>query len=589
MATQLNTATVQAIDSAVGHNISTCAELQAVDQTGTTGDIFNITRDIDCTGVDFVPLYQDSDDKFRGIFNGHGHSIRNLSIESEEALTALFSETATGAVIKNLRLDGGSVNGGMWSAALVGIMRGGEVSNVHSNLEVNGTDYTGGLIAHIYLAAGESATIKNTSTSGTVTGKQYTGGLVGFSENSQSTLLIQQSFSSADAIAATSTEYQHGGLFGGIFTENSNSDVVASSVIEDSYAVGDVSGSNQIGGFVGSASAISSAPGAAASTIIRRSYSAGTVSGTTISGSFVGDTYMAGEPEDATVRFENNFAAALLTPVGGHAWQYGFLGLITGEGEPDFTNNYYAAGLSEYNEECGPDIEDSGCIAVEDVTAFKGNHANPPFTLGGEAVWDFTNIWKTTPNNFPLLREYVLDETASLQSAVTGDPIVIAQTGCNAIENASAIKETSLAAQDASISYPAGFVNFSLTGCPVGGTATVTVTFVGDFDPNDVVVRKFNANTKEYATIEDAVASTTTRNGEPALQITYDITDGGELDEDNEANGIIIDPVGIGISPSEASLADTGEGDMLYRQLAVMLLFAGAAAIVLIGKHARAK
>ena len=53
-----------------------------------------------------------------------GYTISNLRIESSNAFTALFSYVSSVAgkegIIRNLSLDGGSVTGGHYSAALVG-------------------------------------------------------------------------------------------------------------------------------------------------------------------------------------------------------------------------------------------------------------------------------------------------------------------------------------------------------------------------------------------------------------------------------------------------------------------------------------
>ncbi|MCA9329339.1 hypothetical protein KDA11_01735, partial [Candidatus Saccharibacteria bacterium] len=79
-----------------------------------------------------------------------------------------------------------------------------------------------------------------------------------------------------------------------------------------------------------------------------------------------------------------------------------------------------------------------------------------------------------------------------------------------------------------------------------------------------MILRKYNATTDTYATIEDAVISVVSLNGTTATKATYQVTDGGDLDADGEANGVIVDPAGLADGdPSSASstsgaLADTG-------------------------------
>jgi hypothetical protein len=59
------------------------------------------------------------------------------------------------------------------------------------------------------------------------------------------------------------------------------------------------------------------------------------------------------------------------------------------------------------------------------------------------------------------------------------------------------------------------------------------------------VARKYNENTGEYTSIDSAVIEEVTIDGQRALKMTYDVVDGGALDEDGLSNGTIIDPVGF--------------------------------------------
>jgi len=137
----------------------------------------------------------------------------------------------------------------------------------------------------------------------------------------------------------------------------------------------------------------------------------------------------------------------------------------------------------------------------------------------------------------------------SLTSAENGTPITLSQSGCSTVSSSSVSKESSNGVQDAGYSYPLGLVGFNLTGCDSGGTATITLTFTGTYNPSDITVRKYNTTTNAYTTLTQSNSnlqlSTTTLNNNQALQVQYQITDGGLLDQDNTVNGSIQDPVGI--------------------------------------------
>lgn len=106
-----------------------------------------------------------------------------------------------------------------------------------------------------------------------------------------------------------------------------------------------------------------------------------------------------------------------------------------------------------------------------------------------------------------------------------------------------------------------GLVGFTLESCEEGGTAHVYLAFTGGstLDPQAVVVRKYNTNTNTYTTLTSENSNLeVSRTTLGSLRIEYDITDGGELDQDGVANGTIVDPVGPALSA--VSAPNTGLG-----------------------------
>ncbi|MBP9738615.1 hypothetical protein KBD20_02920 [Candidatus Saccharibacteria bacterium] len=141
---------------------------------------------------------------------------------------------------------------------------------------------------------------------------------------------------------------------------------------------------------------------------------------------------------------------------------------------------------------------------------------------------------------------------------------------CSAFEDSTFTRtEPQLEAQDGAYDYASYLVGFTMTGCDVGGTTTMRLLFTGDFDITNVVLRKYNSVTKSFKTIENAVITETTLNDLPAIDVRYQITDGGELDQDGVANGTIVDPVGLGSSASAGVLAETGSNTQLLTAMAI--------------------
>lgn len=142
----------------------------------------------------------------------------------------------------------------------------------------------------------------------------------------------------------------------------------------------------------------------------------------------------------------------------------------------------------------------------------------------------------------------------AVTNAVNGKKISISQTGCQLITNAAGTKSSNFAKQDGN-TYPAGFIGFALTGCNTGGSSVVTVTFEGVDSKKNVALRKYNTVTQAYTTVPNVVFNIVKNNNVSSLQAVYTVSDGGTLDEDGIANGVIVDPVGL---TSSEVLGNTG-------------------------------
>ena len=93
----------------------------------------------------------------------------------------------------------------------------------------------------------------------------------------------------------------------------------------------------------------------------------------------------------------------------------------------------------------------------------------------------------------------------------------------------------------------ADMMNFHLLCGSAGFTATVTQYYYGVAD-KPYVMRKYNPNTGAYTTISSASFSRVTTGGQAVEKASYQITDGGPLDQDGTANGVIVDPSGIALA-----------------------------------------
>ncbi|MDR1969043.1 MAG: filamentous hemagglutinin N-terminal domain-containing protein, partial [Burkholderiaceae bacterium] len=167
---------------------------------------------------------------FTGVFEGLGHTIANLNIDSYMRYSGLFGLVKDGT-IRDIGLVGGQVRGdtSAGNGALIGEMEDSTVSNVYATSTVSGDSATfvGGLVGYQ-----KGGTLSNAYATGSVSGFMAVGGLVGDK--------ISGTLTNAYATGTVSGGFLIGGLVGALTGDLSNA-----------YATGVVIGSNSIGGWVG--------------------------------------------------------------------------------------------------------------------------------------------------------------------------------------------------------------------------------------------------------------------------------------------------------------------------------------------------
>ena len=181
----------------------------------------------------WIPI-GNSSQQYRGTFNGDGHTISGLYINSSSANNQGLFGYVYGGTVKNLSVSG-SVSGNNYVGGVVGYNNEGRVENCHNIGEVSGTsNYVGGVVGSNSFSA---ATVTNCYNTGKVSGSEYVGGVVG--SNSFSAATVTNCYNTGEV-----SGYSHvGGVVGG------NSD----STVENCYNTGSVNGSGNlyVGGVVG--------------------------------------------------------------------------------------------------------------------------------------------------------------------------------------------------------------------------------------------------------------------------------------------------------------------------------------------------
>lgn len=178
--------------------------------------------------------------------------------------------------------------------------------------------------------------------------------------------------------------------------------------------------------------------------------------------------------------------------------------------------------------------------------ALSLDSANNRLYVGG----DFVSVNNQSRNNLAAFQGPQYHK--QLSNAETNQPVYLQTPYTTNITCSNVLAEASASVQDESYDYPLGLTEFCFDTDQENNE--VSLTFVTDLKPEDVVARKYNSETNTYFDIQNAVITETTHEGQPALRLTYTITDNGDLDLDPE-EGKIKDPVGLGVIPG--ATADT--------------------------------
>lgn len=478
--------------------ISSCGQLGEIanDLAGS----YKLVRNIDCDGVTLVPI-GDGVTPFTGTLDGQGFTVINTVMNVAQDNVGLFGVTSF-ATIKNLGLVAFDITGQSQVGTLAGSTGNTSIQDVRlSASSTTGTTKVGGLVG----SQGGGAIQRSSATDMSVQGTSNVGGLVGYAVGP---VAISDSYATGEVSGP-------GGLVGGLI----GSVGAGPSPISTSYAVVDIySTGADVGGLIGQTT---------------------NSGGQSVSSSFAASRLMVGTTE---------------TSIGG----------AFGTSNAPATDIWYDDGVMVWGTCAG--VGSASCTAVNtgnsDPDYFKNSSSNGPF-----GSWDFSDVWQVNATDYPSLvalsnnsvtnapnsndangdgvdDSYQGNVASAQLGGLWGTVTIAANSGCS-VENVTA--EAPASAD--SYSRPLGsMTGFSLYCGTAGATVPVTIIYDKQYDTAGWVLRHYNATTHAYTTVNNAVFGTTTVGGVVKTTVAYSVTDGGTLDTDGTANGIIVDPVIPGIT-----------------------------------------
>ncbi|MCP5284880.1 MAG: filamentous hemagglutinin N-terminal domain-containing protein [Burkholderiaceae bacterium] len=333
--------------------IRTLAQLQAIDGDSTAlSGRYALADDLDASAsaVDgFSPIGNEAStgvstaNSFRGSFQGLGHTITGLVIDTPASDAAGLFASVQNARIENLTLAGGQVAGSNSVGALAGVVAGTTaIDNVHASMTVSAVDDSSSGVRAGGLVGNNSDTLEATysrsSASGAVTADTntstaYVGGLAGITARGSLNEVSASGNVTATLRAGSTNDsaFYVGGLVG-----------LSSSTIANASASGNVSGGHEAGGLVGRYTPVAGGG-------ISDSSASGSVSGSDTAGGLVGSASSSATGVGIVDSTASGMVTSAGTAAGGLVGQYGMAGALERVGASgNVTGNTYAGGLVGY-------------------------------------------------------------------------------------------------------------------------------------------------------------------------------------------------------------------------------------------------
>lgn len=228
--------------------------------------VYKLTDHIDLINEEWEPISLNVNTAFKGILDGNGYEIKNLTMEDEQEFAGLFGYN--NGEIRNIKLVDVNINieGSTIGAIAVGNI-GGTIKNSLVSGQISGKE-VGGISALNINYNNKPAIITNCYTNVTVSGRVI-GGIVSRNHDK-----IENSYAYGDVVALSSGGYAYseaGGLVGvndetGVIRNSYATGDLTSTVeyvyqgglvgtnigeINNSFATGDIEATNYTGGLVG--------------------------------------------------------------------------------------------------------------------------------------------------------------------------------------------------------------------------------------------------------------------------------------------------------------------------------------------------
>ena len=210
---------------------------------GKTDINITLDKNIDLTGKGWTPIGTNYEKRYKGTFDGRGHTIKGLTVTTNDQFVGLFGYLDKAGTVKNVVMEGIQItsNHVLMSGNTGGVVgySWGTIENCSVSGSVSGTNCVGGVVG-----SQKAGSIIGCSSSAIVKGTRYVGGVAG---EKWGTMTACYATGNVTLEIDSPKNLSGGGLVG----FNGGSSVLACYATGNVTSTGSSTGNVHIGGFLG--------------------------------------------------------------------------------------------------------------------------------------------------------------------------------------------------------------------------------------------------------------------------------------------------------------------------------------------------
>ena len=210
---------------------------------GKTDINITLGKNIDLTGKGWTPIGTNYEKRYKGTFDGRGHTIKGLTVTTNDQFVGLFGYLDKAGTVKNVVMEGIQItsNHVLMSGNTGGVVgySWGTIENCSVSGSVSGTNCVGGVVG-----SQKAGSIIGCSSSAIVKGTRYVGGVAGEKWGTMTAC-----YATGNVTLEINSPQDLSG--GGVVGLNGGSSVLACYATGNVTSTGSSTGNVHIGGFLG--------------------------------------------------------------------------------------------------------------------------------------------------------------------------------------------------------------------------------------------------------------------------------------------------------------------------------------------------